>query len=197
MNKAISQIIREQTRMPPMTLPTFKYHPDPVATGSIERSNATCQCCGQKRGYIYVGPVFSVEELSDSICPWCIADGSAHAKFDAEFTDAAGIGDYGSWDTVPQAVIDEVAFRTPGFSGWQQERWWTHCGDAAAFLGRAGYAEVSKYGSELINVLRRELNMDGDSWNEYFMQLDKDGSPSAYVFQCLHCGALGGYSDCD
>jgi len=24
-------------------------------------------------------------------------------------------------------VVEEVAYRTPGFSGWQQERWWTHC----------------------------------------------------------------------
>lgn len=180
-----------------MTLPTFKYHPDPIETDSIKSSDAKCICCGQERGYIYVGPVFSVEELSEGICPWCIADGSAHAKFDAEFTDAAGVGDYGSWDAVPQEVVDEVAFRTPGFSGWQQERWWTHCGDAAAFLGRAGYGEVSKYGSELMNAIQRDVKMDGDSWKEYLTELDKDGAPCAYVFRCLHCGALGGYSDCD
>ncbi|MFZ2642415.1 MAG: CbrC family protein [Verrucomicrobiia bacterium] len=27
--------------------------------------------------------------------------------------------------------------------------------------------------------------------------MNKDGSPTAYVFQCLHCGRHHGYSDCD
>jgi uncharacterized protein CbrC (UPF0167 family) len=36
---------------------------------------------------------------------------------------------------VPADVVEEVAHRTPGFSTLQQARWWTHCGDAAAFLG--------------------------------------------------------------
>ncbi len=39
-------------------------------------------------------------------------------------------------------VIDEVSGRTPGFSGWQQERWLVHCGDACAFLGPAGRTEI-------------------------------------------------------
>ena len=103
-----------------MNLPTCKYHPDPIATESIKPSETHCECCGQQRGYVYVGPVFSVEELSECICPWCIADGSAHAKFDAEFTDAAGVGGYSKTPVVPDAVIEEVAFRTPGFSGWQR-----------------------------------------------------------------------------
>src|SRR5437867_1874998 len=125
-----------------MSLPTFKYHPDPLATGSIERSEVECVCCGRERGYVYTGPVYSKEELLDRICPWCIADGSAHTKFDAEFTDAEGIGEYSPEPAVPREVIEEVVFRTPGFSGWQQERWLACCGDAAAYLGRAGRQEL-------------------------------------------------------
>ncbi len=33
-----------------MSLPTFKYHPDPLATGSVIESNVECVCCGQARG---------------------------------------------------------------------------------------------------------------------------------------------------
>src|SRR5690242_9348045 len=121
------------------SLPTFKYHPDPIGTGSVVESTVVCPCCGKARGYTYQGPVFSEHDnLDQCLCPWCIADGSAHEKFDADFTDPDGVGDYGSWDAVPQSVVQEVACRTPGFTGWQQERWWTHCGDAAAFLGLAG-----------------------------------------------------------
>jgi uncharacterized protein len=181
-----------------VNLPTFKYHPDPLTTGSVKRSDVMCECCGQKRGFIYSGPVYCVEELSDCICPWCIAYGSAHSKFNAEFTDAAGVGGYSNPSVVQSAIIDEVAFRTPGFSVWQQEHWLACCGDAAAFLGRAGRAELERQWPDAVASIQRECGMaDGSDWQNYFRALDKDGSPTAYIFQCLHCGKHLGYSDCD
>jgi uncharacterized protein CbrC (UPF0167 family) len=107
-----------------MKLPTFKYHPDLIATGSIVVSYSECCCCGMARGYIYIGPVYAIEKYNVCIGPWCIADGSAHKKLQATFTDEAGIGGYGEWEDVPVEVIVEVAYNTPGFIGWQQERWW-------------------------------------------------------------------------
>src|SRR5687768_12655378 len=104
-----------------LQLPTFRYHPDPIATGSIAASDTRCRVCHQIRGYIYTGPVYAAEELDEGICPWCIADGTAHVQYDAEFVDAAAIGGYGDWDAVPPPIVAEVAYRTPGFSGWQQE----------------------------------------------------------------------------
>jgi hypothetical protein len=105
-----------------MELPTFKYHPDPVSTGSIEQSASVCIVCGQARGWIYTGPVYASGEYVNCICPWCIADNSAHAKLDAEFTDLAGIGEFDPRVSVAKAITEAVAFRTPGFIGWQQER---------------------------------------------------------------------------
>ena len=184
-----------------MSLPSFKYHPDPLATGSVTASDAECVCCGRARGYIYIGPVFAIEDYDQKICPWCIADGSAHEKLDASFTDEASIGGgglYGTWDEVSQQVIEVVAYRTPGFSGWQQENWWTHCGDAAQFLGRAGSNELKAYGPEAIAAIQESTGLsDGPEWDEFFAALDKDGSPTAYVFRCTKCGKLGGYQDCD
>jgi uncharacterized protein CbrC (UPF0167 family) len=112
-------------------LPDFPYHPDPVATGSVEESAAVCLNCGRVRGFIYTGPVYATDEI-EPLCPWCIADGSAAARFDASFTDVAELP-----DDVPAEAIVRVMRRTPGFSGWQQEHWLFHCGDGAAFLGRA------------------------------------------------------------
>lgn len=179
-----------------MNLPTFRYHPDPIATGSVEASAKQCKCCDQQRGYIYVGPIYSAEAL-ESVCPWCIADGSAHEKFAAEFTDAAGVGD-NSAPAVPLSVIEQVAFRTPGFTGWQQERWLGCCGDAAAFVGRAGQAELEKKWPDAIPSIQEECGMtDGEDWEGYFGALDIEGSPTAYIFQCLHCNSRLGYSDCD
>jgi uncharacterized protein len=180
-----------------MSLPSFKYHPEPLATGSVVESDATCACCGKTRGYIYTGPVFAEAELDDSICPWCIADGSAHTSFDAEFTDAAGVGGYRIPNQLTKSVIDEVAFRTPGFSGWQQEHWLACCNDAAAFVGRAGYRELQDKWPEAVAAIQADCGLDGAEWQEFFRCLDRDGSPTAYVFRCLHCRNYLGYQDCD
>jgi uncharacterized protein CbrC (UPF0167 family) len=181
-----------------LALPQFKYHPEPLRTGSIIASEGPCACCGRARGYLYVGPFYAEDEPDGEVCPWCIADGSAHARWDASFTDRDGIGGYGSSDDVPDAVADEIATRTPGFAGWQQEQWWTHCGDGAAFLGRVGYDDASRYGAELLDALAEGPSFaDAAERESYLRSLDHDGSPTGYAFRCLHCGKLGGYSDCD
>ena len=181
-----------------MDLPVFKYHPDPIGTGSIVESDTECACCGRARGYVYAGPVYSEEEYNECICPWCISDGSAHEKLDASFTDEDGVGGNGDWDQVPAEVVEAVAYRTPGFSGWQQERWWTHCGDAAQFLGRAGHKERKALGPDAVAAIRESTGLaDGPEWKHLLANLDKEASPTAYIFRCSKCGKLGGYHDCD
>ena len=173
-------------------LPAFPYHPDPLATGVIERSSAACVSCGRERGFIYTGPVYAVEELTDRLRPWCIADGSAAARFQATFTD-----DEPRPEGVPQAVIDAVTRRTPGFGGWQQERWLYHCGDGAAFLGRVGWDELEDRPDALAAV-RGEHVAHGwtpDQIEDYVRGLAKDGGSTAYLFRCRVCGTHLAYSD--
>src|SRR5436309_610778 len=96
-------------------LPVFRYHADPVSSGSVQESDQECICCREQRGHMYVGPVFAEDEIDEAVCPWCIADGSVHERYGAEFTDAASVGL--GWEEVPTEIVEEVAFRTPGFSG--------------------------------------------------------------------------------
>ncbi len=178
-------------------LPGSRYHPDPIATGSVEPSDVSCAACGMARGHVYTGPTHSERELDRRICPWCIADGRAHRVLGVTFVDERGIGGYsGRWGRVPAAVVRELVERTPGFLGWQEEQWFTCCGDAAAFVGRAGKRELEAAGAEAIALVREDLDLDEQTWERYFDELDADGSPTAYLFSCLHCGRLGGYSDC-
>jgi uncharacterized protein len=175
-----------------VALPDFPYHPEPTKTGSVIESASRCIACGEARGYIYVGPVYAVEELADAFCPWCIADGSAAARFNADFTDVGNAP-----DDVPEAVLEELAKRTPGFTGWQQEHWLYHCGDAAAFLGPAGWRELESY-PDAIDALRHEhdaYSWTADQTKTYLASLDKEGEPTAYVFRCRHCGRHLAYSD--
>lgn len=177
-----------------MDLPHFPYHPDPIASGSIEKSDKECLCCGKARGYIYTAAIYCEADVEDGICPWCIADGSAHEKFDASFTDPACFP-----DGIAQAAIDEVCFRTPGFSSWQQGQWLCCCNDACAFLEPAGYKELQarypRAEGDLITYIVHELGISGGAAHQLYRALDRDKGPTAYIFQCRHCDAQPAYID--
>jgi uncharacterized protein len=174
-------------------LPSFRFHPEPLATGSVEASDVTCLSCGLARGYAYVGPAYAVEELVGELCPWCVADGSAARQFDAQFTDVG-------WGVPPDLAdeeIDELAHRTPGFSGWQQEHWLFHCGSGAAFLGRVGYHDLEAV-PDALDMLLHEHDAYGWTAEEattYVRNLDANGDATAYLFRCLACGTQLAYSD--
>jgi len=170
-----------------MTLPTFRYHPDPIASGSVIVSDAQCRSCGQKRGYVCTAPVYAEDDLDDAICPWCIADGSAHAKFEATFVDSEAFA-----DEMPDAAVEEISERTPGFNSWQGEQWPMCCGDAAAFVAPAGIKEIRKsyyqLEGQLMGYIVHEMKISGGAATRLLDSLDRESGPTAYVFQCLHCG---------
>jgi uncharacterized protein CbrC (UPF0167 family) len=179
----------------PADLPSFRYHPDPLATGSIEESAGECEVCGETREYLYAGPLYGDREIDDAaVCPWCIADGRAATELGVEFTDAAADG----LDEVSAEALDEVLRRTPGFVGWQQEHWMFHCSDAAAFLGRVGAAELADH-PDALDCLRAAVvagfGWPGETVDNYLSALHRDGAATAYLFRCLVCGTHLAYSD--
>ncbi|MFD7921755.1 CbrC family protein [Streptomyces sp. NPDC059740] len=170
-------------------LPSFPYHPDPVATGVVVPSRTACRSCGRVRGYVYTGPVYAEDDLRGRLCPWCIADGSAAGRFEALFTDVL--------DDVPLDRLHAITRRTPGFAGWQQERWLIHCGDGAAFLGRAGAAELRQR-PQAWEAVRAELGRGGwsaEQVEQHLGALSKDGQPTAYLFRCRVCDRWLAYTD--
>ena len=116
-------------------LPKFRFHSSPFQTGALIDSDEACECCGQARGYMYDGPIRTSEEV-ERVCPWCIADGSAAAKWDAEFTDGYFCDRHRDHVELPDELYDEVFRRTPGVVGaLQSVYWWVHCELPAAFIG--------------------------------------------------------------
>jgi len=176
------------------TLPTFRYHPDPIRSGSIAPSTKKCQCCTRSRGFIYTGPAYAEEELDDALCPWCIADGSAAKKFDVSFTDSASFP-----DAIPERAGEEIERRTPGFSAWQEPRWLACCGDGAAFIAPAGHAELLaidyQLEGQLMGHIVHEMGISGGAATRLLASLKKDEGPTAYVFRCLTCGTHLAYID--
>jgi uncharacterized protein CbrC (UPF0167 family) len=103
---------------------------------------------------------------------------------------------YGDWPSVSRLIVEEIAFRTPSFIGWQQEKWFTCCDDAAEFLDAAGAKELRANWPQALDDIRRECGLIGPEWEDYLASLNRDHGPTAYVFRCRHCGRYGGYSDC-
>ncbi|MEU4085009.1 CbrC family protein [Streptomyces aureus] len=171
-------------------LPSFRYHPDPVASGSFRASTEVCACCGRATGWIYTAGFYTAQDVSGRFCPWCIADGSAAARFEGEFSDAYGL------DGVSAEALEEVTRRTPGFSAWQDPHWLVHCGDAAAFIGEVGHAELARH-PDALDGLRSELRLSG--WHDegqletFLTNLGIDAT--AMLFRCTECGAHLAYAD--
>lgn len=176
-----SQRATQDPRMQPHELPRFRFHPDPLRSGSVIVSDARCQRCRKARGFIYTGPVYAEKDLSDRLCPWCIADGSAHEAFGATFVDSEAFAE----DVAPPCV-EEITQRTPGFAAWQSERWLSVDGVPAEFFEPAGIAEIrSRYRyleAALMPIIVHELGISGGAAVRTLESLRRDTSPTAFVF---------------
>lgn len=175
-----------------MDLPLFRYHPDPLATGAIEKRKVECVCCGQQRSFVYVQPVYAVTDLDEKLCPWCIADGSAASKFSANFSDPLPLAKA----SVSQEIVDEVSLRTPGYSCWQQEEWLAHCDDACEFHGDASVEDVEDASAATkADWLQRYGRAEKD-WARATADYEPAGDSAFYKFVCRHCGAVRLGWDC-
>ncbi|RFA30967.1 hypothetical protein CAI21_03050 [Alkalilimnicola ehrlichii] len=166
-----------------MELPHFKYHPNPVATGSVKASADECACCGQSRGYIYTASFYTSRDTRGPFCPWCIADGTAAAKFEGSFNDTYPLESA----SVPAGVLEEVECRTPGYASWQQEVWLAHCRDACEFHGDAPASELhALQGEELTEVLQDNM-IELEYWQHILEGYVPGGNPCVFKFVCRHC----------
>ncbi|KAA8995242.1 CbrC family protein [Affinibrenneria salicis] len=164
-----------------MILPVFKYHPDPIATGSIKLSDETCQCCEQQRGAVCTTSIYSRHRV-EFICPWCVADGSAAKKYDGQFNDDYPLLE----DGIDRDIVVEVSERTPGYVSWQQEVWQSHCNDACEFHGDASKADLQALSGDDLDAFLADNYLDAEIWSR-ILQGYEDGDVAIYKFRCRHC----------
>ena len=182
-------------------LPKFKYHPDPIYTGVFEPLDEKCDCCGEVSHYVYTPAAYSTHGI-DPLCPWCIASGKEKEKFDAEFTPNVAVTDNDivePWCDIPEDAEEEIVYRTPGFAGYQEEHWWSHCNDDAAFIGYAGDLNKGIFNglkaNNFVNEMKTAYELTDEEREWFISTPDKEHSITFYVFKCLHCGEIGGYGD--
>ena len=172
-------------------LPRFTYHPDPLATGSIVASSETCECCGEARGFVY-WPTPYGPNLIESLCPWCIDDGSAHEKLGAEFVDGHPL----ARDGIARPVIDEVTMRTPGYICWHQEDWLSCCNDACEFHGDAAPEELRALDAKGLQRLSADSGFPVEHLPKINENYEPRGAHGFYKFKCRHCGEYRYGGDC-
>jgi uncharacterized protein len=166
-----------------VAVPVFKYHPDPLSTGSMKASGATCDCCGQARGYEYTASFYTPRRPKPTLCPWCISNGDAAKKYEGQFSD-----DYPLQRALlPEGIIAEVCERTPGYSSWQQEVWQSHCNDACAFHGDAEPGELQSLTGNALSALLLSNGIKERHWQPFLDGYEKGGNPAMYKFVCRHC----------
>lgn len=175
-----------------MDLPIFKYHPDPMGTGAVEKTQDECECCEQRRGYKAASTIYAIDDI-ETICPWCIANGAAAEKFDGAFSDAHPLLS----DGIDPEIVDEVCKRTPGFITWQQERWLSHCDDACEFLGDADKSDLEALSGESLKAFLSAEHIEAEYWPDILAGYEKGGHIAIYKFRCRGCGQHRFYADTD
>jgi uncharacterized protein CbrC (UPF0167 family) len=172
-------------------LPEFKYNLKPLDNQIIIRRTAVCPVCNKETDYVYEGFFYSKKEIKN-ICPWCIANGKAATKYKGEFQDMALCE-----KVERKEYIDELLHRTPGYIGWKQEQWLSHCGDFCAFVGYIGGQEIIQLVDELEDDLQRIKRVYGLTKEELEKHLKNNSDLQGYLFKCVVCGKHRLTVDCD
>ena len=180
-----------------MELPKFKYHPDPIKTGSIKKSDMVCECCNKQTGYVYTGSIYCKSNV-ENLCPWCIANGKAHEKYDAEFTSISYEEDKEDDEcTCSEETFNEVFHRTPGFSSFQESDWQCHCNDLCEFHGIATVGDFRNISEKETERLYRVTYLDETELNELKKGDANEEQTYFFKFICRHCGELRFMMDLD
>lgn len=173
-----------------MELPKFEYFPDPVGNGCIVEKTGTCLCCGQEKPFMYVGPIYCIEDIEE-VCPWCISDGRAADKWDASFNDVYNIA-----DSVPKLIVALIDARTPGYETWQGNRWLFSETDALVFVGEVIGKDLIRQGEDdKITACREALQEWGIGSDFDLSQVVIGGQPAIYLFQDKETSKFSAYAD--
>jgi len=192
----ISKLFQNEEQEPkePLRLPFFKYHPDPIETMAFDHDEdeaVICDCCDKATVVYYTEPFEPLGSTMDDktlfLCPMCIKTGEASKKFKGKFQDPSLCEKVDD-----KAKLEELCYRTPGYLGYQPERWLAHCNDFCAFIDYIDdWEEIEELGIEAelaedLIAYAKLYEVDVEYIKEYLV--DEDGEFAGYLFRCLHCG---------
>lgn len=175
-------------------LPFFRFHSEPIKTGSLIQKNHLCECCGTFAYYKYTGPFYSRRAV-DSLCPVCIANGLAARKYDGHFVDPFSVKQ-SHGQPISQEMLDELTCRTPGFHGAQQEIWFCFDGIPGVYLGDFNCKPENFMTEEFWEQVCQTNEMWHErNWFDDMRKFSMTGSVSLHVFKALDSETRSAYFD--
>ena len=163
----------------PEPLPAFRHYIDPVEdTTFLRDEDAVCDACGRARGWIAQCMFFSDSVDDLTICPWCIADGTATRRFG------------GFFNTVDPAIPPEraaiVALRTPALNTCDEWDWPGHCDYPAVYVDEDidRIKRLPDAVESISEFSRRVHGYDDEACDELLENEWLD----VYLFRCCICG---------
>lgn len=189
----------------------FKFSPNAYDVDGIFKIvyNEVCSVCNEQADYKYTGPFYSVEKPK-CICDKCVKNGQAAKKYNGVFQGGVQYkGDYLSFvynddtkryedfgyndkpvivDEMQDEELNELLFRTPGYSSWQEPLWLSHCDKFCQFIGEFTGEEIKKFQNELEGSIKDKFTEEIKRIeNEITLEIE-DCSASFYLFKCINCG---------
>lgn len=147
--------------------PFFRFSPNAYDLPNVfEPSEVACTVCNQPAGWLYVGLVYAVTDVS-GLCARCIAGGRLEALLGERF----GLNDV-LLEGVSRDLQIEVEQRTPGFATFNAFSWPVRDGLPLAFIG---YGDNPAYWAD--PVIREEMSA---FWREQTGEADLKG-PTGYI----------------
>ena len=186
----------------PTDYPVFRFCPNPLRTQSVIESSEPCQCCGKVSKYSYVVALYSHETDEEYIglCLDCISNGKAARKYKASFTERDEIANR----TTDKAATEEIMYRTPSFSTWQEREWLSHCKMPCAYIGQVYIGDLLKMGiykqvrTELAKTFYyKNMPMTVAEIDDMLIQMTEGSSLDGHLFKCTICEKYRLHTDLD
>jgi uncharacterized protein CbrC (UPF0167 family) len=163
--------------------------PNAYDLGLFSKETFTCEICNTEQSYRYIGPLymenekstgtFKVTDTEHKICAYCIENGSAAEKLNADFKDI----DILEQTCYNQEHIDEEKcdsvintwlYKTPNFKGLETELWPICCSNFTSFIG---YLSASENFSRDLNLNEvpsaLTAKLEGETVENLFQNLEE------------------------
>jgi uncharacterized protein CbrC (UPF0167 family) len=196
----------------------YRYFRDPHAFSTFREEPQRCGICTRSRPG-YDGPFFGAKDLS-FVCEECLHDGRLR-ELDCSTSEGDIIELRGNLALANPGIAtdrlatlvadrtDELIYRTPHITTWQDLIWPVHCSDycryekeagRADFQSLAGAADPKQFFIQHLAPADRGTDLD-DLWQSIREDSPVDNSiaynTTVYLFSCLICAAAVVMWDCD
>lgn len=161
----------------------FRYHPFPIADGTLNIGEETCAICRQKKGIYYIDPAdrddLGVGKKKRILCPHCIQEKRENLFFNLA-------GHFRSINGDREVYWGGLPFWNQGLD---TSFWAIHCNHLAIYLGELEPEDLVPLHDEILStwnwhVLNPYADMDPA---ETLGRFDR-GELKAYLFKCAKCG---------